>query len=352
MLNRASFLYSVFVAIDCAYQPSLDQYESSTKTPSVFSDYNPSKLLLKESTREELPSVTEKEKHQQNLRLGSTIVRSRTREVLQSDPTLAGSIVRLAFHDATTRDIINCGRTTMGGPNGSIQYEIEGRNENRGLSRPMKVVHSICNEVSDLEISLADTIALSGAAAVECSGGPEIKIRLGRKDATEPDPAKIKHPVQMQTERSKVETTLPSAGLDSDGLRLYFQRLGLSEAEWVALCGAHDLGRHITLLNMPKSCLKNLTRECLEDAPVSIPFVTKNPDTLSNVYYQKLLEWNDRKIELGEVAFIPTDVDMVVDAGLRKYVERYAKDEQEFFRNFRIAYQKLVDVSATTKERY
>ena len=280
------------------------------------------------------------------LELGSKIVRKEVNVVIKSDPTLAGSILRLAFHDATTRD------GEKGGPNGSIRYEIESRNGNRGLSKPFSIVQKIAGEVSGLDISLADTIALAGAAAVECSGGPAIPIRLGRFDSNVADPAKLSHPIKMDTERSKVDTTLPSAGLNSDGLRLFFGRLGLSEAEWVALCGAHDLGRHVTLLQMPKTCLKNLTRECLEAAPVSIPFVTQDPDTFSNLYFQKLLDWNDRKVKLGEVAFIPTDVDMVVDSGLRKYVETYAKDENEFFRNFVSAYQKLVDVSATTSERY
>jgi len=67
---------------------------------------------------------------------------------------------------------------------------------------------------------------------------------------------------------------MPSAGLDSDGLRLYFGALGLSEMELVALCGAH-----VTLLDMPKSCLKELTQECLEDAPVLMPFINEDPDS-------------------------------------------------------------------------
>ena len=91
------------------------------------------------------------------------------------------------------------------------------------------------------------------------------------------------------------------------------QNRGLTEQELVALSGAHDLGRHVTLLDMPKACLKNLTRTCLEDAPVLIPFVTADPDTLSNRYFQTLLRWNDREIEYGEALFIPTDVAMVVD---------------------------------------
>lgn len=41
-----------------------------------------------------------------------------------------------------------------------------------------------------------------------------------------------------------------------------------------------------------------------------MPFVSDEPDRLSNTYFKKLLKWYDRKVELGEVAFIPTDVDL------------------------------------------
>ena len=36
-----------------------------------------------------------------------------------------------------------------------------------------------------------------------------------------------------------------------------------------------------------------------------------------------LLLWNQRDIQLGDVAFIPTDVALVVDPGLRKHVQRF-----------------------------
>lgn len=371
LITRASFLYAaVTTVLQSATLKTLSQNDLSSSPPSFLSSpidsssvttnyfaINPKNheysysssydSIPNESMTEKLQGITEGE-YQKMIQLGANIVRNQISQVIQSDPTVAGSLLRLSFHDAATRDT----EKGIGGPNGSIIYEIDDRNENRGLSKPMSIVRSIATEVYGLDISLADTIALAGAAAVECSGGPYIGIKLGRPDVEIADPAKLSKPIQGETDRSKVETTLPGAGLDSDGLRLYFNRLGFSEAEWVALCGAHDLGRHVTLLGMPKSCLKKLTRECLEDAPVSLPFVTQNPDTFSNLYFQKLLDWNDQNVKLGEVQFIPTDVSLVVDEGLRKYVERFAENQVDFFQTFTTAYQKLVDVSATSSERY
>jgi len=48
--------------------------------------------------------------------------------------------------------------------------------------------------------------------------------------------------------RGQVQTTVPDPGLDSDGVRLFFGRLGFPEEEMVALMGAHTLGRFTSLL--------------------------------------------------------------------------------------------------------
>ena len=80
-----------------------------------------------------------------------------------------------------------------------------------------------------------------------------------------------KNNLKQSTDRSLVDRTMPSAGLDSDGLRLYFGALGLSEMELVAICGAHDLGRHVTLLNMPKSCLNSISAMDSQDMPGRCP---------------------------------------------------------------------------------
>jgi len=286
------------------------------------------------------------------MKVSSSLIRQAASSYLREDPTLAGQLLRLAFHDAATREQQESRDEFSGGPNASIRYEVSW-SENRAISRPLKVVECIYNDVGKyMGLSFADCIALSGAQSVTYAGGPPIPIKLGRIDASVADVQKRRAVLKSQTDRSIVDTTLPSAGLDSDGLRLYFGSLGLSEAEFVAFCGAHDLGRHVTLLDMEKPCLRNLTRECLENAPVLMPFVSDEPDRLSNTYFKKLLKWYDRKVELGEVAFIPTDVDLVVDEGLRKYVEEYAKDQNLFYSNFAVAYQKLVDAGASSEKTY
>ena len=80
-----------------------------------------------------------------------------------------------------------------------------------------------------------------------------------------------------------MKATLPSAGLDADGLGAFFgpRRLGFDDSAIVALSGAHTLGRHASLLGVSKACLRNLTDECILTGTRQ-PFVGGDPDAFSN----------------------------------------------------------------------
>ena len=250
------------------------------------------------------------------------------------DPTVAGALLRLAFHDAVRRAD---GQTR--GADGSIQYEIPDA-ENVRLGRPLALVMAM----KPAGLSVADAVAVAGAAAVEASGGPRIAIGLGRLDASAAAPATLGRPIAQPGDEARdvVKRTLPEPGLSTVGLRRYFRRVGLSDQELVALMGAHTLGRHNTLLNMTKACLRNLTRECLETAPVRAPFESRTPDAFDNSYYSLLLAWDDRSLERGEANFIPTDVALVLDASFRRHVVAFARSEPLFRTAFARAYAKLV----------
>ena len=315
-------------------------------TPDIFDQQNPIPSVLSSSSSATIPILSADE-----WKIWSHNVRKSTLDYLEnndvgSNGVTPGALIRLAFHDAVT-----------GTPNGSIAYELAW-SENRALQRPLEVVESIYeNSQQQQQLtkvgSLADTIALVATQAIAYTGGPDIAIRLGRPDANEADAYLLERPLSRQTPRSVVTKSMPDAGLDSDGLRVYFgERLGIPEAEWVALCGIHGLGRHVSLLGMDKSCLRQLTRECLENAPVLLPFVTESVDRFSNQYFQALLLWNARQVSLGQVAFIPTDVALVVDTGLKWHVQKFASNEALYRRTFARGWQRLVESTATTHQRY
>ena len=114
------------------------------------------------------------------------------------------------------------------------------------------------------------------------------------------------------------------------------------ESTQVALMGAHTLGRHNTLLEMSKPCLRNLTRDCLETAPVRAPFAQPTPDAFDNSYFVRLLQWDNKTLERGAANLIPTDVTLVLDAQFRRHVVAFARSEPLFRSSFARAYAKVV----------
>ena len=151
-------------------------------------------------------------------------IREAAKSLSLQDPVLAPSLLRLAFHDAATR---RGGDTQRQGPNGSIRFELS-RDENYGPS--MKAgISALESIVQRCKVSWADAVAVSGAAVVEAMGGPAISVETGRSDAAEPD----------------TDKRLPDGTLTASAIRDYFRQLGMSDAELVALVGAHTVAGHM-----------------------------------------------------------------------------------------------------------
>ena len=270
------------------------------------------------------------------------------RTTLAAEEALAGTLLRLAFHDSVTRD------GGEGGANGSVRYELTWR-ENRHLGIALQALEPIQARHG---CSLADLIACGGALAVSSAGGPSISLRelgLGRHDSTSADPRQLRSPVgtrgcppSPKECRGRVDSTLPSTGLDTDGLRRFFSRLGFSVEEAVALCGAHTLGRHASLIGVSKTCLREnpLSDACIESG-TRLPFVGGDADAFSNSYFKALLAWEERTLQPGDANFIPTDVVLTLSPQLREVVRSFAQDESRFFAAFRRAYLRLVRIGFT-----
>jgi cytochrome c peroxidase len=142
---------------------------------------------------------------------------------------------------------------------------------------------------------------------------------------------------------------LPNADLGAAGppataahLRLVFNRMGFNDQEIVALSGAHSMG----------ACHR-------ERSGFWGPW-TRAPTTVSNEYFRELVEnkWTiktthkgkpwDGPIQFedptGDLMMLPTDIVLIQDAEFRKYVEAYAKDQDLFFKDFKAAFEKLMNL--------
>ncbi|GFH21569.1 L-ascorbate peroxidase, partial [Haematococcus lacustris] len=82
---------------------------------------------------------------------------------------------------------------------------------------------------------------------------------------------------------------------------------------------------------------------------------TNAPTTFSNLYFQELLNRHWRKKswsgplqyedkESGKLMMLPTDMALIQDRAFKKWTQLYAQDEQRFFDDFAVAFQKLLEL--------
>jgi len=110
-----------------------------------------------------------------------------------------------------------------------MRFEMESNDgANAGLDIARDMLVNVKSHYPDMSIS--DIWALTGAAAIENSGGPKIPVGLGRTDQEDPN-------------KCPPNGRLPDAAQGAQHLRDVFYRMGFDDKEIVALSGAHTLGR-------------------------------------------------------------------------------------------------------------
>lgn len=228
-------------------------------------------------------------------------------------------LLRLAWHCSGTYDAL----TNTGGSNGAtMRFAPEG---DHGANAGLKAARDFLDPVKQKFpwITYSDLWTLAGVAAIQEMQGPTIPWRPGRTDRD----------VSFCTPDGR----LPDGSKEQSHLRAIFGRMGFDDREIVALSGAHALGRCHT----DRSGF---------DGPWSF-----SPTVVSNDYYRLLLgekwvyrKWNGPK-QFQDVAsktlmMLPTDMALVKDPVFKKHVERYAADDQVFFKEFRDVIMKLFEL--------
>jgi L-ascorbate peroxidase len=255
-------------------------------------------------------------------------------------------LLRLAWSDAGTFDHTVKSWPARGGCNGSIRFDSElEKPVNRGLNKAIALLEDI--KVKYPSVSWADLIQMAGAQAVESAGGPKIAMIYGRKDAT------------FEQEGTYVQAELPSATWPyPDGapsaqvhIRNIFYRMGFTNREIVALCGAHTLGRAfedrtgVSRHSSGDQGATNYTRlTCFarrDDRPgVGMPggcSWTQKWLSFDNSYYRRMID-NPHDPDL---LWLPTDKALYECPEFRPFFETYAKNEQVFFDDYAKAHVKM-----------
>ena len=165
-------------------------------------------------------------------------VREAIVEVMESDAekrgdgtSLYGTMIRLAWHCSGTYSAAD----QSGGSNGGrMRFEPEcSWGANAGLHVARQALEPVKAKFPG--VSYADLYTYAGVVAVEEAGGPTIPFRAGRVDmesgVTSPPDGRLPD----ADKGSRVNTV--------QHLRDVFYRMGFSDAEIVALSGAHAMGR-------------------------------------------------------------------------------------------------------------
>ena len=258
-------------------------------------------------------------------------LKSEVRAALINQKSFACPIaMRVAWHSGGTFDSSD----GSGGSNGAtMQYEPEISDDaNAGLHIVRDMLHMVQKKYP--QISKADLWAFAGCVAIEFMGGPMPPFRFGRTD-------------DADGANCPPNGRLPDASQGADHLREVFGRMGFDDREIVALSGGHTVGR----------C--HAVRSGYDGA------WTDNPLTFDNAYFKNLIEieWKpkdwDGKFQYTDptdtLVMLPTDIALIEDPEFRVHVERYAADQDLFFRDFSAAYGKLMclgcpDVCDPTRE--
>ncbi|CAG9311536.1 unnamed protein product [Blepharisma stoltei] len=223
---------------------------------------------------------------------------------LYDETTAMPLFLRLAWHDAGTFDAA----TKTGGPNGSIRFDKElAHGANAGLTWARDQIVIIKADFPD--VNYADLIQAGGYIAVEYCKGPAIAFKFGRKEA--PDDS-----------HCTPDGRLPDAKLGADHLRSVFGRMGFNDKEIVALSGAHTLG------------LAHKDRSGFEGE------WTTNSNTFDNAYFTELLKPQPNP----KLLRLPTDVCLLHDKKMRKWVDKFAFDSADFFKEYAKAHKKLSEL--------
>ncbi|WOK94549.1 peroxidase 47-like [Canna indica] len=259
------------------------------------------------------------------------IVRNTVSQALRDDPSLAGGLLRLHFHDCFVQGcdasvLIDSTGDNMAEKNSTANLSLRGYEV---IDQAKQFLESQCPGV----VSCADIVAMAARDAVYMAGGPYYDVAKGRKDGR----------------RSKIQDTinLPPPSLNSTALIQMFGQHGFSVQDLVALAGAHTLGvarcanfkQRLSNFDanndvdptLDSNYARRLSRTCSagDDAQVGFDFTSNRFDL--NYFYALQ----------GRMGLLASDQTLYSDPQTQMIVNGYAMNQARFFNDFQQAMVKM-----------
>ncbi|KAF9619395.1 hypothetical protein IFM89_006582 [Coptis chinensis] len=273
------------------------------------------------------------------------IVMSVLEEVIQKEPRVAASLLRLHFHDCFAQ---GCDASVLLDNSATIKSEKQA-GPNKNSLRGFKVIDEMKAKLEQAcpeTVSCADLLALAARGSTVLSGGPYWELPLGRRDS-------------KTASISSANNNIPAPNSTLQNLVTFFNRQGLNEVDLVALSGSHTIGvaRCVTFRqrlynqngnNQPDETLErtyyyDLRSVCPKSGGDNIisPLDFTSPSKFDNTYF-KLLLWGKGLLNSDEV--------LLTGKGGKtmELVRSYAADEELFFNQFAQSMVKMGNISPLT----
>ncbi|XP_051117627.1 peroxidase 17 [Andrographis paniculata] len=257
-----------------------------------------------------------------------TIVREVLRRAMARETRSAASVMRLQFHDCFVNgcdgSVLLDDTAEMVGEKSSLS-NVDSLRSYDVVDEIKEALEAACPAV----VSCADILVMAARDAVALSGGPNWKVKLGRKDS-------------LTASQEASDAIMPSPRADAASLINLFSGFNLSIRDLVALSGSHSIGRArcfsivFRLYNQsgsgqPDPAIDPTFREELDqlcplggDEEVT-GGMDASPERFDNQYYKDLVDGR---------GFLNSDQTLYTYPETRGFVEEFSKNEDEFFAAF------------------
>ncbi|BBN16792.1 peroxidase [Marchantia polymorpha subsp. ruderalis] len=270
------------------------------------------------------------------------IVKAAVTQALNTDLTLAGSLVRMAFHDCFVR---GCDASLLLDSTPAQQAE-KTAGPNQNSLRGFNVYDAIKNAVETVcpgVVSCADIIALVARDSVVATGGPTWPIYLGRRDG-------------IVSSQQEANSQIPAATLGYSQLMAAFANVGLSQHDLVTLSGAHTLGRAQCFLFSNR--LYNFTGQGDTDPTIDATFAAQlkaacppNSPTASFVPLDSTQNIFDRNYYTDVLAgrgVFQSDAALLTARYPLSIITAISQDPTNFFKDFPVSMNRMLAIGVLT----
>lgn len=286
--------------------------------------------------------------HSSSLRVGfyrrfcpnaESIVRTVVQQAVAKEARMAGSLLRLHFHDCFVQ---GCDASLLLKSINGVQGEQEARPNNnsvRGFDVVDQIKAALEKQCPGI-VSCADILALAARDSVVLSGGPSYGVLLGRRDG-------------LSANRALANQALPGFNFNVSDLVANFAAVGLTTRDMVALSGGHTIGKancatfssRLTSSPSDPTIDSSYRASLLQLCPTTNSNNFANldvgtPTVFDNRYYANLVK--------GKGLLHSDEVLYSTAGSTREQVLGYANDQASFFRDFVAAMVKMGNISPLT----